>query len=156
MDRQDEFGSMARALATFQDAAIERARLAALATEGQEARIARAERIEHLIADFETASGATIQTMSQTAASLAQAAEGMTMNAQTTAQQTGLVAASTHQASESVRELSSVSDQLAASISEIRNGWPETLLKGLASTRNWSRSSVFNWPVFISGTRICA
>src|SRR3546814_16416370 len=42
---------------------------------------------------------------------------------------------------------------IAASISAIRNGWPETLLSGFASTRNWSRSTVFNWPVFISGTR---
>ena len=24
-----------------------------------------------------------------------------------------------------------------------------------ASTRNWSRSTVLNWPMFISGTRIC-
>ncbi|WP_284177043.1 methyl-accepting chemotaxis protein [Rhabdaerophilum sp. SD176] len=119
MDRQDEFGSMARALATFQDAAIERESLAALAAEGQAARIKRAERIEQLIAEFEAASGASIRTMSHTAATLAQAAEGMTRNAQTTAQQTGLVAAATHQASESVRELSSVSEQLAASISEI-------------------------------------
>ncbi len=41
---------------------------------------------------------------------------------------------------------------IAASISLILNGWPETLLSGLQSTRYWSRSTVFNWPVFISGT----
>ena len=37
-----------------------------------------------------------------------------------------------------------------------RNGWPLTLLSGRASTRNWSRSTVLSWPVFISGTRICS
>src|SRR5690606_2006436 len=43
---------------------------------------------------------------------------------------------------------------IAASISLIRKGWPETLFSGRASTRYWSRSTVFNWPVFISGTMI--
>ena len=31
-------------------------------------------------------------------------------------------------------------------------GWPDTLFTGFASTRYWSRSTVFNCPVFISGT----
>src|SRR4051812_17615334 len=43
---------------------------------------------------------------------------------------------------------------IAASISAILKGWPETLFTGRASTRNWSRSRVFNWPLFISGTMI--
>ena len=43
---------------------------------------------------------------------------------------------------------------IAASISAMRKGRPETLLKDLASTRYWSRSSVLSWPVFISGTRM--
>lgn len=119
LDRRDEFGSMARALATFKDAAVERASLAAQASEGQRARMARAERIEQMIAEFEQVSGATIETMSQTAVMMAEAADAMSRNAQTTAKQTGLVAAATHQASESVRSLSSVSEQLAASIAEI-------------------------------------
>ena len=34
-------------------------------------------------------------------------------------------------------------------------GWPETFVSDFASTRNWSRSTVLNWPMFISGTRIC-
>src|SRR3546814_14272648 len=43
---------------------------------------------------------------------------------------------------------------MAASISAMRKGWPEILFKGLASTRYWSRKTVFNCPVFISGTNI--
>src|SRR5690606_37349379 len=45
---------------------------------------------------------------------------------------------------------------MAASISAMRKGWPEILLRDLASTRYWSRSTVLSWPVFISGMRICS
>src|SRR3989344_7878452 len=41
---------------------------------------------------------------------------------------------------------------IAASISAMVKGWPDTLFTGFASTRYWSRSTVLSWPVFISGT----
>ena len=52
------------------------------------------------------------------------------------------------------RESDDRASSIAASISAMRNGWPLTLVSDLASTRNWSRSTVLNWPVFISGTRM--
>src|SRR5690606_6888030 len=41
---------------------------------------------------------------------------------------------------------------IAASSSAIANGCPLVLVRLSASTRSWSRSTVLNWPVFISGT----
>src|SRR5579884_4094567 len=48
-----------------------------------------------------------------------------------------------------------IAPSIAASISAILKGCPETLVSDLASTRNWSRSTVLNCPMFISGTSIC-
>src|SRR5690606_4717437 len=41
---------------------------------------------------------------------------------------------------------------IAASSSAIEKGWPLVLVRRSASTSSWSRSTVLNWPVFISGT----
>src|SRR5690606_19202250 len=41
---------------------------------------------------------------------------------------------------------------IAASSSAIEKGWPLVLVRLSASISSWSRSTVLNWPVFISGT----
>src|SRR5690606_5677112 len=45
---------------------------------------------------------------------------------------------------------------IASSSSAIWNGWPLVLVRLSASISNWSRSTVLNWPVFISGTSTCS
>ncbi len=50
-----------------------------------------------------------------------------------------------------------VVEELADRSFDLRDGErlaADTWLSGFASTRYWSRSTVLNWPVFISGTRI--
>src|SRR6185312_9132512 len=49
------------------------------------------------------------------------------------------------------RRLHPKASPIAASISAILKGCPETLFTGRASTRYWSRSRVLSCPLFISG-----
>ncbi|KAF0231085.1 MAG: putative methyl-accepting chemotaxis [Beijerinckiaceae bacterium] len=118
-DRRDELGEMARTLLTFQEAGVERQRLRLEAETDQKARHERALKVEELIAEFEHSSMSIVASVATTSAELEASAKMMLEVAQTTSEQSTLVAAASHQASQSVQTLSSNGDELAMSITEI-------------------------------------
>jgi methyl-accepting chemotaxis protein len=118
-DRQDEIGEMARTLRTFRESGIERQRLRLQAADEQTERAARSEKIEEIIAEFEGAAIAIVTTVASSSSELEASAKSMMDVARTTSEQSTLVAAASHQASQSVQALSSTGDELALSIGEI-------------------------------------
>lgn len=119
VDRRDEIGEMARAVAVFRDNAIEHRRLAEEQERAQHERAERQENIERLISRFRGeiqgvlgSISANMNQMQATASELMGIAESATSGA------SGAAAAS-QQASENVGAVASASEQLAASIGEI-------------------------------------
>lgn len=119
VDRKDELGDMARTLLTFKEAGIERQRLRLESEADQQARHGRAIQVEMLISDFESSSMSIVASVATTAAELEASAKMMLEVAHTASEQSGLVAAASDQASNSVSALSSAGDELAMSIGEI-------------------------------------
>jgi methyl-accepting chemotaxis protein len=117
--RRDEIGDMARTLQTFKEAGLERQRLRSEAETEQEAREARAGRIETLIGEFEAAAMDVVASVATASAELEASAKSMMEVAQTASEQSTLVAAASYQASQNVQSLAATGDELAASIGEI-------------------------------------
>ncbi|MCA1953058.1 MAG: methyl-accepting chemotaxis protein [Hyphomicrobiales bacterium] len=117
--RRDEIGEMARTLQTFKEAGLERQRLRSAAEAEQEAREARASRIEALIGEFEAAAMDVVASVTTASAELEASAKSMMEVAQTASEQSTLVAAASHQASQNVQSLAATGDELAVSIGEI-------------------------------------
>ncbi|OYU50264.1 MAG: hypothetical protein CFE31_01515 [Rhizobiales bacterium PAR1] len=119
IDRKDELGDMARTLLTFKEAGIERQRLRLESEADQQARHERAIQVEMLVADFENSSMSIVSSVATTSAELEASAKMMLEVAHTASEQSDLVAAASHQTSNSVSALSSAGDELAMSIGEI-------------------------------------
>jgi methyl-accepting chemotaxis protein len=117
--RGDEIGEMARTLQTFKEAGIERQRLRVEAEIENTERHARAERLEAIIADFESATMTIVASVATASNELEASAKMMQDTARTTSEQSSLVAAASHQASQSVQTLAATGDELALSIGEI-------------------------------------
>lgn len=117
--RRDEIGEMARTLQTFKEAGIERQRLREQAETEQAERLARSQRVETLISEFENAATAIVTSVAAASHELEASAKSMMDVARSTSEQATMVAAASHQASQSVHSLSSTGSELALSIGEI-------------------------------------
>jgi methyl-accepting chemotaxis protein len=118
-ERRDEIGEMAKTLLTFKSAGIERQRLRLAAEAEQQAREARAARVEAIIREFEAVATDVVAAVATSSAELEASAKSMMEVAKTASEQSTLVAAASHQASQSVQSLAATGDELAASIGEI-------------------------------------
>jgi len=118
-DRHDEIGEMARTLQTFKDAGIERQRLRVQAEGEQAERLARSQRIEKIIAEFENAATAIVTSVAAASHELEASAKSMMDVAHTTSEQSTLVAAASHETAQTVHVLASTGDELSQSIGEI-------------------------------------
>jgi methyl-accepting chemotaxis protein len=118
-ERNDEIGQMARTLLTFKEAGVERQRLRLESEADQKIRHERSLRIEMLVAEFESSSMSIVASVATTSAELEASAKMMLEVAQTASEQSTLVAAASHEASQSVQVLSTTGDDLAMSIGEI-------------------------------------
>lgn len=117
--RKDELGEMARTLVTFKEAGVERQKLRLETEADQQTREERARRIESMIAEFENSSMSIVSSVATTSAELEASAKMMLETAHTASEQTTLVAAASHQTTQSVQILSRTGDELALSIGEI-------------------------------------
>ncbi len=117
--RPDEIGAMARTLETFKTSGIERQRLRLEAETDQRARQTRAEKIETIIGEFESASMSIISSVAAASSELEASAKLMTEVAGTTSTQSNMVAAAAHQTSETIQALAATGRELAESIDEI-------------------------------------
>ncbi len=118
-DRQDEIGSMARAVVVFKDNALERERIAAEQAEERLVKEQRANRLVELTRNFEDKVGQLVQSLSSAATEMQSTAQDMSGTAEKTNRQAMTVATAADQTSANVQTVSTATEELAASIKEI-------------------------------------
>ncbi len=116
---RDEIGAMGRAVETFRDNAIERARLANERSRSEEERRREAGRVSTSIRDFEASISGISQSVDTAIEVLRHAAEAMTVTASDTAAQSSSVAAAAEQAASNVNTVAAAAEELGASVREI-------------------------------------
>jgi methyl-accepting chemotaxis protein len=117
--RHDEIGQMARSVEVFKKNGIENVRLQAEQTTEQEARLARAERMNRIVGNFNVVVSEIAQTLSSASTELQATAQSMSMTAEETSSQATAVAAASEQASANVQAVAAAGEELSASIAEI-------------------------------------
>ena len=118
-DRHDEIGQMARSVEVFKKNGIENVRLQAEQAKEQEARLARAERMNRIVGNFNVVVSEIAQTLSSASTELQATAQSMSMTAEETSSQATAVAAASEQASANVQAVAAAGEQLSSSIAEI-------------------------------------
>ncbi|MBL4614026.1 MAG: methyl-accepting chemotaxis protein [Magnetovibrio sp.] len=120
VDRTDEFGTVARALAKTKSALAdaERREEEQKAAEVHQAEKSRTERLR-MAEQFETSVGAVVETVAAAATEMQASARSVSGTADQTSQQATNVAAAAEQASANVQTVSSAAEELSSSISEI-------------------------------------
>ncbi|ODN72243.1 methyl-accepting chemotaxis protein [Methylobrevis pamukkalensis] len=119
LDRRDEIGAMAQAVAVFRANAIERERLEAGQATERAARERRAGAVERLIADFDGDVGKVLETVAAAASELEATASSLSATAEQSAQGATAVAAASEEAAANVHTVATASEELSASIHEI-------------------------------------
>jgi len=117
--RNDEIGALAKAVLVFKESMIEGDRLAAEQRKEQETKERRAKAMAEAVAEFETAIGAVVKTVSSAATEMQAAAQAMTATAEETTRQATAVAAASEQASSNVQTVATAGEELSSSIAEI-------------------------------------
>ncbi|WP_316977533.1 methyl-accepting chemotaxis protein [Shumkonia mesophila] len=118
-NRKDEIGEMAAAVQVFKDGMIEADRLAEEQRREQEARTARAKRIEDLCQAFDATSTQAVKSVAAAASQMQSSSEAMGATAEEANRQASAVAAASEQASANVQTVASAAEELSSSISEI-------------------------------------
>jgi len=117
--RRDEIGSMAGAVQVFKDNMIKADELSAQQAKENEAKQARAARLEALTKNFETKVGALVQSLSAAATEMESTASSMTSLAEQGNSKAMTVAAASEQTSANVQTVATATEELSASIQEI-------------------------------------
>ena len=117
--RADEIGEMADAVEVFKRNMIEADRLAAERAAGNEARLARAGKVEELTRGFEAGVGQVVGSVASAATELQATAREMGATAEETTRQSTAVAAASEQASVNVETAAAATEELSSSIREI-------------------------------------
>ncbi len=118
-DRVDEIGAMARALKVFQDRMQEADGLAREKESDREISVARAQRMDGLVRDFQSRIGTLTKDLSLSATALHVTATAMSGTAEAARTQTNAVSTSCEAVSHGVGTVAGASEELAASIGEI-------------------------------------
>lgn len=119
IDRQDEVGNMARALAVFKDNALTMDHLRAEEEAANRQRIARAEHMDQLTHSFDEKVRGIIQNVSQTSSTLQQAANRIRNSMTVTSGAISEVTSASQEASQGVQMMAAASEELASSSEEI-------------------------------------
>jgi len=119
VERSDEIGDMARALATFKNGLCEARRLAASQETERAAREKRGLAVEQLTREFDGQVSNMVQVVAAALVQLDATAATMSDTSQRTMRQTSQVALATDQASASVQTVAASAQELSASIQEI-------------------------------------
>jgi methyl-accepting chemotaxis protein len=119
LERGDEVGGMARAVQVFKENMIRAAELAATQQAEQEAKAARATRLDSLTQGFEQSVGQLAGMLSAASTQLHSTAQSMTGSAGTATQQAETVTSAALAASANVQTVAAAAEELSASIAEI-------------------------------------
>jgi methyl-accepting chemotaxis protein len=120
--RKDEVGAMAEAVELFKAKAIERAHREAedKARKKEADAVAHKAEMRRLADGFEAAVGSIVAAVTQSASGLEGAARMLTGNAESTRRLSSMVAAASTEASDNVHAVATAAQELAMSVSEIR------------------------------------
>jgi methyl-accepting chemotaxis protein len=118
-NRKDEVGLLARALQVFKDNAVEARRLAAEQEAENDAKMRRAQLLDHLTKQFEANISAMTQGLASSASEMEVTAQSMTAIAEQTNHQSVSVASAAEQTSANVQTVAAATEELSISIREI-------------------------------------
>ncbi|HZH50239.1 MAG TPA: cache domain-containing protein [Microvirga sp.] len=118
-ERKDEIGTMARAVQVFKDALIAKRTADEQAALELDAKMRRAQALDHLTKQFEANVSAMTQSLSAAAAEMEATAQSMTAIADQTTDQTVSVASAVQQTSANVQTVAAATEELSISIREI-------------------------------------
>jgi methyl-accepting chemotaxis protein len=119
LENRDEIGDMARTVVVFKDALTAQRAADEAAKRDTQAKQARTEALESLIAGFEGKVGNLVASLSTASNHLQNSAQSMTATAAETNQQSNAVAAAAEQATANVQTVAAATEELTSSISEI-------------------------------------
>ena len=119
IDREDEIGEMAKALQIFKDNEIEKRKLAAEQEKTNEEKLARANKVQSLIADFDAKAAELLSSLSAAAEEMEATSKSMNELSNTTTQQATMVASAATQADANVSNVASAAEEMNASIQTI-------------------------------------
>lgn len=130
MGQKDEIGSMASAVDVFKTNAIEKQALEKSQSDAAEknAHDQHMQRLE-MAEKFETAIGSIVDSVSNSATELAQAAESLAGTSEQTSAQALSVSTASNQATENVETVATAAEEMAASVNEIGRQAAETSQK---------------------------
>ena len=126
LDNRDEIGAMAKAVEVFKRNAIEQERLQAEQEHEQQARGARAERVDNLVKGFDKDVATALQAVDSAATEMQTTSQSMAATAEETSRQAANVAAASQQAAGNVQTVASAAEELASSITEIGRQMEQT------------------------------
>jgi methyl-accepting chemotaxis protein len=118
-ERQDEIGSLARALGVFKDNGIAAKKLEEEQRADEETKLARQACIAELVTHFDQQTKSIVANVGQAAAEMQETSAVLSATAERTTRQSAAVAAATEQASANVQTVASATEELSASIGEI-------------------------------------
>ena len=119
LDNRDEIGDMARTVVVFKDALNAQRAADVAARREAEAKLARSQALEGLIAGFEGKVGQLVSSLSAASGNLQTSARSMTATAQETNLQSTAVASAAEQATANVQTVAIATEELTTSITEI-------------------------------------
>jgi methyl-accepting chemotaxis protein len=118
-ERADELGAMAKSVEILKRSALENRTLAEAAAREQEARLARARRIEELSAEFERAASKDVDAAGKAAETLRDVASDLTSSATQTNTHVASAATATSQASAEAASIAAAITEFSASVHDI-------------------------------------
>jgi methyl-accepting chemotaxis protein len=119
VNRDDEIGEMASAVAVFQDSVAQRATLEEKARNEQAARTERQTRVDSLIGSFRSTVGAVLKAVNANMRQLDATARELTDVAKEATAQSNAASGASEQAATNVQSVASATEQLGASVEEI-------------------------------------
>ncbi len=118
-ERKDEVGEMAKAVLVFKDNMIKADEMAADQERERAAKEQRAQQVEELAENFDSAVTGILKTVAAAATELESTAQSMSATAEQTGHQSTTVASAAEQASANVQTVASAAEELSNSIQEI-------------------------------------
>ncbi|WP_114395061.1 methyl-accepting chemotaxis protein [Oleisolibacter albus] len=120
-ERGDEIGAMAQAVQVFKEGLIEADRLAAAQKAEEEAKAARAARIDALVRKFDETSSQSLRAFGAAATELDATAQSLAAMSEETSRQASATAAAAEQTTANVQTVAAAAEEMAASIAEINH-----------------------------------
>ena len=118
-ERKDEIGEMAKAVLVFKDNMIAAKEAAAREAEEQKKREARAQNVDRLTKEFDTAISSVLKTVAAAATELQSTASSMSSTAEETNRQASAVAAASEQTTTNVQTVAAATEEMSSSVGEI-------------------------------------